>query len=103
MYSYAAARVGEKPALGLGFDGGANWQTTSSSDPEESDGHGIPKRAKWSQILQFSRGRRVEVATTWEMIQEGFPSKIVDWGPQPDHEWKKTYYEQTSSLRSSLD
>ena len=97
MYLYAAVRVDENPVLGMGFDGGANWQTTSTNDPEESNGWGIPKRATWSQILEFSRGRRVEIAATWEMIQEGFPSKVVDWGPQPDDEWKKTYYDSQRS------
>jgi hypothetical protein len=93
MYQYAAVRVNERTDLGLGFDGGPNWQTTSSKDPEESDGYEIPKRATWQQILEFTRGRRIEVATMWEMVQEGFPSKVVDWGPQPGHEWKKAYYE----------
>jgi hypothetical protein len=93
MYQYAAVRVDESANLGLGFDGGPNWQTTSSKDPEESNGYGIPKRATWQQILEFTRGRRIEVATMWEMVQEGFPSKVVDWGPQPGHEWKKAYYE----------
>jgi hypothetical protein len=93
MYLYAAVRLAERANLGLGFDGGTNWQTTSSNDPEQSSGYGIPKLATWQQILDFARGRRIEVATMWEMIQEGFPSKVVDWGPQPGHEWKKAYYE----------
>lgn len=93
MYLYAAVRLPVRSNLGLGFDGGANWQTTSSNDPEQENGYGIPKRATWQQILDFTRGRRLEVAVIWEIIQEGFPSKVVDWGPQPSHEWKKTYYE----------
>jgi len=93
MYLYAAVRLAERTNLGLVSEGGANWQTTSSNDPEESNGYGIPKRATWQQILEFSKGRRIEIADTWRMIQEGFPSNIVDWGPQPSHEWKKTFYE----------
>ena len=93
MYLYAAVRLAVRSDLNMGFDGGANWQTTSSNDPEQANGYGLPKRATWQQILEFTRGRRIEVATTWEMIQEGFPSKVVDWGPQPGLEWKKTYYE----------
>jgi hypothetical protein len=93
MYLYAAVRVNERTELGLGFDGEPNWQTTSSNDPEESNGYGIPKRATWQQILKFTRGRRIEAASVWEMVQEGFPSKVVDWGPQPGPEWKKAYFE----------
>ena len=80
MYLYAAVRTEERADLGLGLDGGANWQTTSSNDPAPEDGGGIPKLATWRQILDFTRGRRVEVATMWGMLQEGFPSKVVDWG-----------------------
>ena len=72
MYLYAAVRLAERTNLGLGFDGGANWQTTSSNDPEQANGYGIPKRATWQQILDFARGRRIEVGVRWEMIQEGF-------------------------------
>ena len=93
MYLFAAVRLEERADLGLGFDGGANWQTTSSNDPEPEDGGGIPKLATWRQILDFTRGRRIEVATTWGMLQEGFPSKVVDWGEQPSPESKKAYYE----------
>jgi hypothetical protein len=93
MYLYAAVRLAKRADLGWGTDGGANWQTTSSNDPEQANGCGIPKLATWQQILHFASGRRIEVATMWEMIQEGFPSKVVDWGAQPSLEWKKAYYE----------
>ncbi len=93
MYLFAAVRLEERADLGLGLDSGTNWQTTSSNDPEPEDGGGIPKLATWRQILDFTRGRRIEVATTWEKLQEGFPSKVVDWGEQPSREWKKAYYE----------
>ena len=92
-YLYAAVRLETRTELGLGFDGAANWQTTSANDPEESDGYGIPKRASWQQILDFASGRRIELATMWDMVQEGFPAKTVDWGPQPGPEWKNQYYE----------
>lgn len=93
MYLYAAVRLAERAELGFGFDGAANWQTTSSNDPEQANGYGISKLATWQQILEFTKGRRIEVAIMWETIQEGFPSKVVDWGPLPNHEWQKTYYE----------
>ena len=91
MYLFAAVRLEERADLGLRLDGGTNWQTTSSNDPEPADGYGIPKLATWEQILHFARGRRIEMATMWEMLQEGFPSKVLDWGEQPRREWKKAY------------